>query len=58
MMRDPARLRMQAALCREMSAKRGFHMYLMLLADRLEEEAGQIESRMAGQKPRLPAESG
>ena len=55
MMRDSVQLRAQAALCREMSAKRGVHMYLLALADRLEEEAGTIETRMAGQKPQVRA---
>jgi hypothetical protein len=58
MMQDPTRLRVQAALCREMSAKRGTHLYLLQLAERLEGEAGEIESRMAGQKPSVPPAKG
>jgi len=48
---DPQRLRAQAALCRQMSARRGAHAYLLALAERLEVEAGEIESRIAG-RPR------
>jgi hypothetical protein len=48
---DPQRLRAQAALCRQMSARRGAHAYLLELAERLEVEAGEIESRIAG-RPR------
>ena len=58
MMQDPVHLRAQAALCREMSAKRGVHMYLLQLAARFEDEAREIESRMAGQKPHPPAAKG
>jgi len=55
MTRDPTHLRAQAVLCRKMSAKRGVHLYLMELAQRLDAEAVDIETRMAGQKPQRPA---
>jgi|SwirhisoilCB1_FD_contig_71_3369261_length_405_multi_2_in_0_out_0_1 hypothetical protein len=55
MTRDPARLREQAVLCREMSAKRGVHLYLTALAERLDAEAVEIEDRMAMQTPQRPS---
>jgi hypothetical protein len=63
MTRDPAHLRAQAARCREMSEKRrvlggvhrGAHLYLVQLAQRLDDEAAEIERRMAGQKPQRPS---
>jgi hypothetical protein len=56
MTRDPAHLRAQAARCREMSAtKRGVHLYLVQLAERLDDEAAQVERRMTGQKPQHPS---
>jgi hypothetical protein len=50
-MRNPQRLREQAELCREMSARRGGHTYLLELASRFEAEAVEIDRRMAGQHP-------
>jgi hypothetical protein len=53
--RDPAKLREQAKLCRSLAVGRGgrrANLYLERLADTWEEQAREIEQRIARSKPR------